>query len=197
MNILEKDPLQLAQEWIDLAKEKSNMTYANAMSLATVNSAGEPSIRIVLLKELNAQGFVFFTNYNSRKGREIAANPHVAANFYWDKTFRQLKVLGTIKKISPADSQAYWQTRPRESQLSQYVSQQSQPVESREHLDELYNQAEQELAGKEIACPQHWGGYIITPKEMEFWIGREHRFHDRFQFKITSSGEWLGQRLFP
>lgn len=191
-----KNPLELAKEWLAEAQNHAEMTYANAFSLVTVDTQGRPSVRIVLLKEINPYGLVFFTNYNSRKGLEIEQNPWVSVNFYWDKFFRQLKVLGLVQKVSREESVRYWQTRPRESQISQVVSQQSQAVESREKMNQLYIEAEEKFQGQDIPCPEHWGGYMIQPQEMEFWIGREHRFHDRFQFK-KHTDHWQIQRLFP
>lgn len=192
-----KNPLQLAKDWLKWAEENAQMDYPNAMNLATVDPQGHPSNRVVLLKEIDEQGFVFFTNYNSRKGEEIANNPYVAATFYWDKPFRQLKVRGQITKIEREKSEAYWQSRPRASQISQLVSKQSQPVKDRELMDSMYQKAEAEWRDKEIPCPDHWGGYHISPFELEFWIGSSHRFHDRFQFKKDSNHIWLAQRLFP
>jgi pyridoxamine 5'-phosphate oxidase len=197
-NVLEfNDPIELAKIWLKQAEKDSQMTYPNAMSLATVDQNGVPSIRVVLLKELNSEGFVFFTNYNSRKGKEISKNPNVAANFYWDKPFRQIKIAGKVKKISRKESISYWNTRPKESQISQYVSQQSQPIESREKLDLLYKEAQIKFSNSPIECPEHWGGYILEPLEIIFWIGKMNRFHDCFKFSKNSSKNWLAQRLFP
>ncbi|MCB9024921.1 MAG: pyridoxamine 5'-phosphate oxidase [Bdellovibrionaceae bacterium] len=197
-NILEvKNPLELAKSWLEVAQNTAAMTFPNSMCIATVDSHGQASTRIVLLKELTEQGFVFFTNYQSRKGQDLEHDSRISANFYWDKLFRQIHIVGKVTKVKREDSVKYWKTRPRESQISQYVSRQSQVAESREMMDNLYNQAEENWAGKEIPCPEHWGGYLITPIEMEFWIGREHRFHDRFQFKKYKQDTWLAQRLFP
>ena len=173
------------------------MTIIRMESIATVNADGVPSIRTVLLKDISNDGLTFYTNYDSRKGLELAENSKIAVNFYWDKTFKQIKILGTTEKVPRETSEAYWKTRPRESQISQWVSKQSQPVSSLVELNDLYTNAELELSNKEIPCPKNWGGYLIKPYEIEFWTGKAHRFHDRFKFLKKESSNWLGQRLFP
>lgn len=192
-----QDPIHLAQLWIKWAEQNANMTYPNAMSLATVDESGCPSVRVVLLKEVRNEGFVFFTNYNSRKGRDISQNSIVGANFYWDQPFRQIKIQGRAVKLSRQESVDYWNTRPRESQISQFVSKQSEVAESKSRLEQEYLEASQLLAEKEIVCPEHWGGYIIIPTEIIFWIGNLHRFHDCFRFRRNQDRVWLGQRLYP
>ena len=187
----------MAQEWLKWQQENCGMNYANSMSISTCDSLGRPSSRIVLLKEITPEGFVFFSNYNSRKGQELAKNPYIAANFYWDANFKQIKIHGIAQKTTRQENVDYWITRPRESQISQFVSQQSQPVDSRATLEKLYKDAEKKLENKNVPCPEHWGGYLIKPYEIEFWIGREYRFHDRYLFSRNEAENWLGQRLFP
>lgn len=197
-----KNPIELAKQWLEYAKVDSKMQYPNAMTLATVNPQGHPSLRVVLLKEIRKEGFVFYTNYNSRKGRDIENNTNVAADFYWDVPFRQIKIKGTVSKTSREDSINYWNSRPRESQISQYISIQSQSAPNKIQLNELYDKTQIQFDKKEIPCPLHWGGYILIPTEVIFWIGKSNRFHDVFQFlknskTDNSSNYWLVQRLYP
>ena len=191
-----KDPIELFGQWLDEAKQSSGMEYPNAMSVATLNNEGEVYSRIVLLKDLRPEGFVFYTNYNSKKGEQIAKHPIASANFYWDSLQKQVKVTGTVEKVSREDSENYWNSRPRESQISQYISQQSQTVESKEILLKEHEEAKTQFKGMPIPCPEHWGGYLIKPKSIEFWIGQPARFHDRFEFRLVNS-HWQCRRLYP
>jgi pyridoxamine 5'-phosphate oxidase len=188
-------PEQVFEAWYQEA-HKLNLQYPNAMALSTIGADGFPTSRIVLCKEIREGQLIFFTNYQSAKGRDIERNNKVALNFYWDPLFRQVKFRGTVAKTTRQESDSYWQTRPRGSQLSQYVSKQSAPLASREKMDELVAQADAKFKDSQITCPEHWGGYIFTPTYVEFWIGQSNRFHDRFTYQKVE-GKWVGKRLYP
>ncbi len=167
-----------------------------AMALATVSPDGKPSTRMVLLKEVNEHGFIFFTNYNSRKGKELEHNPNVALLFHWQSLERQVRIEGMVEKVSAEISDAYFQTRPRNSQLSAFISSQSEVVSSREELERLYSEAEMKFDGYAVPRPEHWGGYLVKPNRMEFWQGREGRLHDRIEY-VFLNGVWKIQRIAP
>jgi len=188
-------PIQKFTEWFEEAK-KTTLKDPNAMVLSTADTEGQPHSRIVLLKDVRPDGFVIYTNYQSNKGRQIAANPNVAFNFFWDPLFRQVKWRGKAEKLTRAESEAYWKTRPRQSQLGQWVSQQSQPVSTREAMEQELIAAEEKWQNQDVPCPPHWGGYLLAPTYVEFWIGREGRFHDRYTYKKVEN-TWFGQRLYP
>jgi pyridoxamine 5'-phosphate oxidase len=190
------NPLALFDDWMKEAKEHKGIREATAMALATMNASGGLGIRVVLCKSWSEEGFVFYTNYASRKGLDLAANPKAAAVFYWDPLFRQVKISGPVVKTSRADSEAYWNSRPRDSQLSQYISRQSEEVGSREELERAWKEADQKFQGVSIPCPAHWGGYIIQADSIEFWIGRPGRLHDRFSFE-KAGANWTFRRLNP
>lgn len=190
------EPYGLFEQWMSEAKANSDVREATAMSLATVSAEGTPQVRVVLCKSWGPEGFTFFTNYDSQKGRDLAKHPTVACDFYWDAMFRQIKIVGTVAKTSRAESEAYWKTRPRDSQLSQFISKQSEIAASRAQLETLWQQADEQFKNKEIPCPLNWGGYRITPKTIEFWFGRKSRLHDRFLFEKVQSN-WTIARLFP
>lgn len=168
----------------------------NAMTLATVDAQGRPSTRTVLLKGVDARGFIFFTNYDSRKGRELADNPRAALTFYWPELERQVCVAGTVSKISRAESEAYFKSRPRGSQLGAWASDQSSPVESRAVLEQKWRECESKYPG-EIPLPPHWGGFVLAPERIEFWQGRPSRLHDRFGYAKQTDGSWKIERLSP
>ncbi|NJL25670.1 MAG: pyridoxamine 5'-phosphate oxidase [Calothrix sp. SM1_5_4] len=190
------NPIEVFANWLREAKGHPGINEATAMSLATQNPSGELRVRVVLCKDWSKEGFIFFTNYLSKKGLDLEQNPRVGAVFFWDPMFRQIKISGTVEKTSRQVSEDYWDSRERGSQLSQYVSRQSAVVESREALQAEWKKAEAEFAGKAIPCPENWGGYLLRPKTMEFWIGRENRLHDRYQFEKTGSF-WTFSRLSP
>jgi pyridoxamine 5'-phosphate oxidase len=171
-------------------------TEVNAATLATVGSDGIPSARIVLLKDVDERGFIFFTNYESRKGRELAANPHAALVFYWPNQERQVCIAGEVKKISREESEAYFQTRPKGSRLGAWASQQSEPLESRS-LELRLRELEAKFPGEEIPMPPYWGGYVLLPVRIEFWQGRPRRLHDRFMYWKQPNGNWNIERLCP
>lgn len=168
-----------------------------AMVLATVAADGQPSQRIVLLKQLDDQGFVFFTNYGSRKAQEIASNNKVSLHFPWHFFERQVKVCGEITKVSVAESLAYFTSRPEQSQLAAWASAQSEPISSRQLLLSQYEKMKAKFSKGQIPLPDFWGGYRVVPHEMEFWQGGSHRLHDRFQYRRQGAGDWVIERLAP
>lgn len=193
---LAEDPLQQLNTWLQQAIEAELSADPTAMVLATVGADGQPSQRIVLLKHLDEQGLVFYTNYESQKGEQIAANPKVSIHFPWTALERQVIVYGTAEKIDVEDSRAYFESRPRASQIGAWTSRQSRPVESRAALDNAYLKTEQSFADKPIPLPEFWGGYRVLPHKVEFWQGRAGRLHDRFLYQKNANG-WELERLQP
>ncbi len=168
-----------------------------AVTLATATSEGKPSSRVVLLKKFDESGFVFFTNYESRKGTELTENPQAALCFYWRQLERQITVTGTVVQVSREESEAYFRTRPRGSQVGALASRQSQVTANREELEKRFQQVMAEYAGKEIPLPSYWGGYRLAPSTLEFWQGRPNRMHDRLLYSRQSDGQWKIERLAP
>ena len=191
-----QNPLKEFATWLEVAKQTPTIREPTAMVIATVAKSGQPSSRAVLLKDFDEQGLTFFTNYSSRKAQEIEANPRLAATFYWDPLSQQVHFRGRVERTSRAVSESYWKTRPFESQLSQWISRQSETIPDGTDLTELIRAAEQKWKGKAIPCPENWGGYKLIPDEVEFWIGNKYRLHDRVQFRLNNSN-WLCQRLYP
>lgn len=209
------DPFQVFHQWYQehLAKSEQLNNDPTAFVLSTVDNSGMPDSRIVLLKAIKGigvtnnesqtgcyeephnSGFIFFTNYLSNKGQQIAQQPFVSMNFYWPEEFKQIKVRGSIKKISREESQAYFATRPYASQVAAIVSEQSQAINPKE-LDSLYQEKLTELKNKIVLCPEHWGGYIVLPQSFEFWHGREGRLHHRVQYQVVNT-QWQKQALAP
>ena len=171
-------------------------TDVNAMVLATVSREGEPSSRNVLLKGVDSRGFIFFTNYDSRKGRELAENPHAALTFYWPDLERQVCVAGSVTKLPVAESEAYFRSRPRDSQLGAWASNQSQLVPDRAALEQKWRAVAAKFPG-EVPLPPNWGGFVLQPNRLEFWQGRPSRLHDRFQYVRRPDGSWQLDRLSP
>jgi len=169
----------------------------NAMTLATADAEGRPSARVVLLKGVDERGFIFFTNYESRKGQELAANPHAALVFYWANQERQVCIAGTVSQLPEEESVAYFKTRPRGSRLAAWASNQTSVVPDRAALDQAWDKMEAEHAGKEIPKPAYWGGYLLRPQRMEFWQGRPNRLHDRFRYTRLPNDQWQIERLAP
>ena len=195
---LNADPLEQFRAWLDAAQgapEDGNMLEPNAMTLATVDASGQPSARIVLLKGLDERGFIFYTNYESRKAHELTANPKVALVFNWLALERQVRVEGTVSKLPKAESEAYHQSRPHGSQLSEWASPQSQVVGSRAVLEARLREVEAEFPG-EVPLPDFWGGFVVKPERLEFWQGRPNRLHDRFRYTRQAAG-WGLERLAP
>jgi pyridoxamine 5'-phosphate oxidase len=189
------DPLRQFRFWFDQALAAGALD-ANAMVLATATPDGRPSARVVLLKEISERGFAFFTNYRSRKGRELAANPYAALNFNWPELERQVRAEGTVEMMTAAESDAYFRTRPRDSQLGAWASPQSEPLADRAELEARLAEVAARFAGVEVPRPPHWGGYRLVPEAVEFWQGRPGRLHDRLLYTRTSGG-WRRQRLAP
>jgi pyridoxamine 5'-phosphate oxidase len=193
---LDPDPIALFGRWLDEARA-AGIALPEAFALATADTSGQPSVRHVLLRGLDERGFVFFTNYDSRKGRDLAENPRAALAFYWRELERQVCVRGTVERTGREESEAYFGTRPREARLGAWASRQSEVVGSREELDAQYREMEERFREGEVPLPSHWGGYRVTPEAVEFWKGREHRLHDRFRYTRRSDASWTIERLFP
>lgn len=195
-SIVHPDPFVQFSAWFE---EASNADFEepNAMALATVDSAGKPSSRMVLLKSYDEHGFVFFTNYNSQKGRDLARNPRAALLFWWDKLGRQIHVEGEVEKISAQESSEYFNSRARGSQLSSWASNQGAVIPGREVLINRIEQLSKEYEGREIPRPPHWGGFRVKPLVFEFWQGRPNRLHDRLQYRKLPDGSWIIERLAP
>ncbi|MBL8241547.1 MAG: pyridoxamine 5'-phosphate oxidase [Bryobacterales bacterium] len=189
-----KDPIAMFTAWMNTAID-AGIDEPNGMSLATVSAAGAPSVRVVLLRGFSHSGFVFFTNYDSAKGCDLAANPRAAAAFWWQPLERQVRIAGRVERIAREDSAAYFRTRPRGHQLAAWASRQSRPVNHRGELETLAEEVETLFPG-EVPLPDFWGGYRLIPDRIEFWQGRENRLHDRFLFERQGEG-WTVARLAP
>lgn len=193
---LDKDPVKQFESWFQQASD-AGIQDANAFSLATYDLASGPSVRTVLLKLFDAKGFVFFTNYNSQKSKQIQSNGQVAMLFPWLALNRQVKVKGRCEKISTAESLKYFATRPRGSQIGAWCSDQSEVIESRSFLEQKYREAADKFKSGAIPLPSSWGGYRIVPHSIEFWQGQENRLHDRFQYTKQGDEGWSTERLAP
>ena len=193
---VDRDPLTLFQRWLHEAKALG-IQLAEAMTLATATPEGKPSARLVLLKQADEHGFVFFTNYHSMKARELDSNPQAALVFYWPQLERQVRVEGTVERIGAAESDAYFRTRPRESQIGALASPQSEVISSRAALQEKADELEKLYEGREVERPEHWGGYRLHAGRIEFWKGRPGRLHDRISYDRQADGSWSISRLAP
>ena len=188
------NPLALFGQWYG---EAADLFQPNGMVLATVSAEGRPSARTVLLKGFDEEGFVFFTNYNSRKAQELAINSWAALLFWWREQFRQVRIEGRVKKVTAAESDEYFATRPRGSQISAWASPQSEIIPNRAELEEKVGVIEKRFEGDEVARPPHWGGYCLWTVLFEFWQGREDRLHDRLEYGRLADGTWSMERLAP
>jgi len=189
------DPIAQFRTWFDEAL-KAKILEPNVMTLATVDARGRPAARIVLLKDANEQGFTWFTNYESRKGRELAQCPYAALVFHWAELERQVRIEGRVERVTPEESETYFHSRPLQSRIGAIASAQSQPIEDRHALEERFRQASESL-GEQPPRPLHWGGFRLIPDCMEFWQGRPSRLHDRIAYRRGENGGWLRQRLQP
>lgn len=192
---LSETPFELFKTWMSDALEKA--MEPNAMVLATIGLDGFPDERVVLLRDFSEQGLKFYTNYQSEKAKQMAKNAKVSALFFWPELERQIRVTGVVSKISDKESDEYFASRPRQSQLGAWASSQSETLENREILEKRLQQLELQYQGKEVPRPSHWGGYRIDPKKFEFWQGGAFRLHDRFVYTESDAGKWNIKRLHP
>ena len=192
------DPRVLFEQWFaDALATEQPPVEPNSMILATVDAAGQPHCRVLLLKGLDARGFVFYSNYTSAKGRQLAQHPQAALTFFWPALERQIRIEGTVEQISGEESGAYFNMRPLGSRLGALASEQSQPLASREVLEATLAELEQRYANEAPPRPAHWGGYRMLPQRMEFWQGRTCRLHDRLNYQLQKDGRWTRERLAP
>lgn len=194
---LEKDPIDQFHLWYSEVEQALGTTSSNIMTLSTCSKENIPSARIVLLKKYSEEGFTFFTNYLSNKGQQITQNPKVCLNFFWEPLERQIIIIGNCKKVTERESDDYFSSRPYQSQLSAIASEQSQPISSREQLDEKVKRLEKKYLQTPPKRPNHWGGYLVKPSQIEFWQGRSNRLHDRILYKKTHTNNWEISRLCP
>ena len=195
-NSIEPNPIVQFKKWFDDAIA-DGLKLPEAMTLATATSDGRPSARIVLLKQVDDDGFVFYTNYRSRKASELDTNSNAALVFYWPQHDRQVRIEGTVTRTSPAESDVYFQTRPRDSQIGALVSPQSEVIEGRDFLEQRTRELEETYRDGLVARPSHWGGYRLLPKRIEFWKARPSRLHDRLVYEVQNDGSWRINRLAP
>src|SRR5210317_876073 len=193
---LDPDPFKQFTRWFSDA-EQAELPLHNAMPLATASRAGKPSARMVLLKEVDARGFVFYTNYQGRKARELEENPFASLVFYWQPLSRQVRVEGAVERVAADESDRYFASRPRGHQLEAHVSAQSQVIKDRVFLEEQFMEFTQKVAGQEVPRPAHWGGYRLIPDTLEFWQEGKHRLHDRLLYRRIDNDQWVIERLAP
>jgi len=192
-----ENPIELFQKWFYEMEAFDSNLESNAMTIATIDRDGSPTSRIVLLKKYTWEGFIFYTNYKSEKGKAIERNPNVCLSFFWSALERQVIIKGKAEKIAENLSDGYFETRPDGSKLGAWASDQSEVVPSRQYLDDRLASFEKQFENKEIPRPQHWGGFIVKPYCMEFWQGRPNRMHDRIQYSLQENFEWKIERLAP
>ena len=190
------NPFDQFTKWWQEASN-SEIDEVNAMTLATATKEGIPTARVVLLKGYNETGFIFFTNYNSRKGRDLAENPHASLNFFWKELERQVRIDGIIEKIAPEESDEYFASRPVGSRLGAWSSPQSTVIANRKIIEDNFLKYEKKFGTGNIPRPDHWGGYLVKPTHMEFWQGRSSRLHDRIQYTLQNNNQWKRERLAP
>ncbi|MBK7389678.1 MAG: pyridoxamine 5'-phosphate oxidase [Bacteroidetes bacterium] len=196
INTVEANPIAQFAIWMKIAVD-ANVNEPNAFNLATIGNDGRPSSRVVLLRNFDYDGFVFFTNYQSHKGQDLDQNKWAALNFFWPELHKQVRILGKAEKVDVADSEEYFSTRPRESQLGAWVSEQSKHLSGRDELEQNLKNLTAQFEGKSIPRPAHWGGYRINPIEMEFWQGRPSRLHDRVKYELSTANNWKASLLYP
>jgi len=194
--MLGADPLREFERWFEEAV-KAEVPDPNAMVVATISQTGKPSARVVLLRGLEKNGLVFYTNYRSRKGVEIMGNPNVAAVFFWNELDRQIRIEGKVEKLSSQESDGYFHLRPRDSQIAAWASKQSAVISGRAELDKIFMEYQQKFAGQLVPRPDDWGGFRIIPISYEFWQGRPNRLHDRILYERDNGGKWGIKRLAP
>ncbi len=192
----ETNPIVQFERWMKEA-QAAHLKEPNAMTLATATRDGRPSGRVVLLKEVSDIGFVFYTNYTSRKARDLETNPFAALSFYWPELERQVRVEGQVRRVPREQSEAYFRTRPRGSQLGAWASRQSEVVGNREELDAKLRDVDARYRERDVPAPEFWGGYCVRPEAIEFWQGRPNRMHDRLQYRRKGEEAWLIERLSP
>ncbi|MFM8639550.1 MAG: pyridoxamine 5'-phosphate oxidase [Planctomycetota bacterium] len=190
-------PMEAFRRWFDAAHEATALPNPNAMSVATIDPDGRPSVRVVLCRGFDERGIVFYTNRQSRTGEALRAHPRACANFHWDPLDRQVRIEGSVTHTSEAESDAYWNSRPRENRVNACASQQSRPIGSRAALEAAVREVEERYAGKDIPRPPHWGGFRIAPERVEFWQGHKHRLHDRMAYVRRDDGTFECVRLCP
>lgn len=193
---VDADPIRQFERWFADARS-AEVLEPNAMTLASATRDGRPSARMVLLKGVDARGFVFYTDYRSRKGTELSENPHAALVVYWGELERQVRVIGTVARVSVEESEAYYRSRPFGSRVGAWASVQSEVLDERAALEQRWAELAERYEGTEPPLPPHWGGYRVTPQEIEFWQGRRSRLHDRIVYRAEESGEWVRERLSP
>jgi pyridoxamine 5'-phosphate oxidase len=193
---MDLDPIKQFIKWFQEA-EQAEIPHANAMTLATSGRHGKPAARVVLLRGVDECGFVFFTNYESRKGEDLQENPHAALVFWWQPFSRQVRVEGRVEQLKPDESDLYFANRPRGHQIEAHASAQSQIIQDRAALEKQFTKVSKIFEGQEVPRPQHWGGYRVVPELLEFWQEGENRLHDRLRYRHDSSGIWEIERLAP
>ncbi len=193
---IDPDPFKQFDLWFQQARA-AELAQPTAMALATANKLGIPSVRIVLLKAFDQNGFIFFTNYESQKGKELAENPAGALVSYWAELGRQIRIVGVVNRISDSQSEAYFKSRNRESCLAAWASQQSQAIASREKLEQKFKDLKDKYQGQEVPLPPFWGGFCLSPSNIEFWQSRPNRLHDRLRYFLQPDGSWKIERLAP
>ncbi|WP_372794133.1 pyridoxamine 5'-phosphate oxidase [Lutibacter sp.] len=196
-NEVSENPMELFQKWFFEVEEFGGDTETNAMTISTIGIDGFPKSRVVLLKKYTWEGFIFYTNYNSEKGKSIEKNPNVCLSFFWNHIERQVIIKGQAEKIAKNLSDGYFESRPDGSKLGAWASDQSEPVPSRKYLDERLASFEKQFENKEITRPKNWGGFIVKPVSIEFWQGRPNRMHDRIRYTLQENFDWKIERLAP
>ena len=197
LNKVPENPMELFQKWFHEVDTFFAEDETNAMTISTIGLDGYPKNRVVLLKRYTYEGFIFYTNYNSEKGKAINANPNVCLSFFWHGAERQIIIKGKVEKIAENLSDGYFESRPRGSQLGAIVSNQSEIIKDRNYLEQKLSDLEKKYEGKDILRPKSWGGYIVKPNEIEFWQGRPNRLHDRIRYKLQADYNWKIDRLSP